>query len=184
MFDFDIRQLFPRFILADKNGYAMARAIEAGLKYFLNVVQDGLDCVQNPEKMPEWRLDEMAWEYDILYDYDADIATKRNWISDAMHFYRVYGTAQGIVQYLKAAFDSASVEEWWEYGGDPFHFKVNATGEWSEEAEAWAWKSIAWVKNLRSVLDTITFNAGDVTTTILTLAAPFGTTITDAVTAT
>ena len=173
MFDFDVRDLFPNFLLADKNGYAMAKAIEAGLKYFLKTCRQGLDCIQNPDEMPEWRLDEMAWEYNILYDYSADIETKRNWIKNALQFYSLYGTAEGIVKYLEAAFDSASVEEWWEYGGEPYHFRVNATGEWSEEAEAWAMKSINAVKNVRSVLDTITFNTGEAATQLATAAAAY-----------
>ena len=183
MIDFDIRDIFPRFILEDKNGFAMAKAIEAGMKYFLERVQGGLDCIQDVEKMPEWRLDELAWEYNILYDYDADVEIKRSWIRNARDFYAKYGTAEGIVQYLRAAFDSASVEEWWQYGGDPYHFRVNTTGEWSVENDAWARKSIAAVKNVRSVLDAITFNAGEAVTEILTLAAPCGITITNEVTA-
>ena len=179
MFEFDIRQIFPRFILADRNGFALARAIEAALVYFLEKCQDGLDCVLDPDTMPEWRLDELAWEFNILYDYNADVETKRGWIKNARDFYAIYGTAEGIVQYLEAAFNHATVEEWFEYGGDPFHFRVVATGEWSEEAEAWARKSIEAVKNVRSVLDTITFNVGNVSVPLLTLMAPFSMDITD-----
>ena len=179
----NIFQIFPRFILEDKDGFAMCKALEAGMKYFLEKCQDGLNLILDVDEMPEWRLDELAWEYNILYDYDADVEIKRKWIANAMKFYSIYGTPAGIVQYLKAAFDNASIEEWTEYGGDPYHFRVNTTGEWSVENDAWARKSIAAVKNVRSVLDAITFNAGDVETTILTLAAPCGITITNEVTA-
>ena len=107
MFEFDFSRLFPRFLLNDKNGYAMAKAIEAGLNYFLEKCQDGLDCVQNVEKMPEWRLDEMAWEYNILYDYAAPVATKRIWIANAIEYYAKYGTAAAITKYLEGVFGSA-----------------------------------------------------------------------------
>ena len=183
MFTFNAEEWVPRFILKDKNGYAIAKAIEAGLQNMNDTVSQGLKCIADYETMPEWRLDELAWEYNILYDYDADVEIKRKWIANAMKFYSIYGTPAGIVQYLKAAFDNASIEEWTEYGGDPYHFRVNTTGEWSVENDAWARKSIAAVKNVRSVLDAITFNAGDVETTILTLAAPCGITITNEVTA-
>ena len=180
---FDIKRLVPRFIYNDPNGYALSKAIEAAFEYVIEKVEEGLAILQNPDSMPEWRLDELAEDYNILYDYEADVETKRGWIKNARAFYLLYGTAEGIVRYLEAAFDSASVDEWWEYGGEPYHFRVNATGEWSEEAEAWAMKSVEAVKNLRSVLDTITFNTGDVTAPLTTLAAVYGMEITEELTA-
>lgn len=180
MFEFDIQRLFPKFLLKDKNGYAMARAIEAGLKYFLERCQQGLDCVQDVDKMPEWRLDEMAWEYNILYDYSESVETKRKWIKYATDYYAKYGTAAAIVKYLEGVFDSVTVEEWWEYGGDPCHFRVIVTGEWSAVADEWAKKAIAEVQNVRSVLDNIIFNAGSVTIDLNIAAAVCGVDIEDA----
>jgi len=183
VFTINIERWVPKFILNDKNGYAIAKAIETAMQTMNDIVAQGLACVSDFYQMPEWRLDEMAWEYNILYDYNADVETKRGWIANALKFYSLYGTAEGIVQYLEAAFDSASVEEWFDYGGDPFHFRVNATGEWSEEAEAWAMKSIEAAKNVRSVLDTITFNTGDATATLTTLAAAYAAEIIEETTA-
>ena len=77
MIDFSIMQLFPDFLLADKNGFAMAKAIEKALQIMCDTVQTGVDTVQNVDKMPEWRLDEMAWELGCLYDYNASIDAKR-----------------------------------------------------------------------------------------------------------
>ena len=92
MMQFDLRRILPRFLLEDKNGYAMAKAIEAGLVKFLSAAKDGLDTLSNVEIMPEWRLDELAWEYNIVYDYDAEIDTKREWIRDAIALTRQIGT--------------------------------------------------------------------------------------------
>lgn len=181
MVTFDIADLFPRFLLNDKNGHAMAKAMEAGLKYFLEKCQDGLDTLTDIDKMPEWRLDELAWEYGILYDYRADIETKRAWIKDATPYYLLYGTVAGIKQYLEGRFDSIDVQECWQYGGDPFHFRVIVTGEWSDEADEWAKKAVAATKNVRSVLDTITFNAGTVDVQLYTAAAVCGIDIADEV---
>lgn len=163
MFELDITKWVPKFILADKNGYALAKAIEAGLQAANDIVSQGVDCITDVDAMPEWRLDEVAWEYNILYDYDADIATKRKWVSDAVQTYAIYGTPEIIIKYLSAAFDTAYLEEWWQYGGDPFHFRVTVAGEWTDENDAWAQKSIAKTKNVRSILDNIIFNAGEST---------------------
>ena len=159
MFQFDIADLFPGFLLNDKNGHAMAKAIEAGLKYFLEKCQDGLDCVQNVEKMPEWRLDEMAWELNCLYDYTADVAAKRRWIRDAVPLFASYGTPSSIYNFLTGYFDDIELEENWQYSGDSFHFRVTLSGEWTDDREAWARKAIAAAKNVRSVMDTLAAGA-------------------------
>lgn len=157
MMKFDLTRLVPRFILEDKDGYAMAKAIEAGLKDFLTVAQQGLDTWGNVEKMPEWRLDELAWEYNIPYDYNAETDVKREWIRNVQALSRLYGTPEGITQYMGGYFESAKLLENWEYGGDPFHFRMEFPGSWTPEKVAWATRAINNVKNVRSVLDTYTF---------------------------
>ena len=159
MFDIKAEQITPQFILNDKNGYAVAKAIEAALQAFNDIVLDGFKCITDVDSMPEWRFDELAWEYNLLYDESADIETKRRWIADAPLFYALSGTAAGIEKYLKAAFNTATVEEAAAYEGDPFHFRVVVSGKWSLENNAWAYETIGRIKNVRSVLDSITFNS-------------------------
>lgn len=182
MFTIDIEQFTPKFILADKNGYALARALEAGLNRMNAIVKQGVDCLSDYNTMPEWRLDELAWEYNILYDYNAEIATKREWIANATQFYNLYGTPRGIVQYLEAVFDTVNLEEWWQYNADPFHFRVTVTGEWSETADDWAKKAVAMTQNVRSVLDNIIFNSGGATIPLKVAAAIAGIDIADEIT--
>ena len=150
---FDIGRIFPRFILQDTNGRAMAKAIEAGLNYFLTRAQNGLDTLQDVDKMPEWRLDEMAWEMNCLYDESADVEIKREWIRNAIPLYSIWGTKRSVVEYLKGYFGEIELEENWQYEGDPFHFRVTVGGEWTPENEAWATRAVERAKNVRSVLD-------------------------------
>lgn len=159
MMDFEIKNIVPRFILEDKNGYAMAKAIETGLKRFLSIAQQGLNAWNDPDKMPEWRLDELAWEYNIPYDYMADIEIKRRWIRSVHTLARLYGTPEGIIQFMTGYFPETTLQEAPEYGGDPFHFRVNFGGSWTPENVAWATKAINMVKNVRSVLDQYKFRA-------------------------
>lgn len=156
---FDISRLFPKFILRDKNGKAVSKAIEAALHYFLEKSQDALDTLTDVDKMPEWRLDEMAWELNCLYDYDAEESVKREWIRKAYDSYRIHGTAEGIRQYLGTYFGESSVEEFWEFGGDPGEIRVNVRGERSDENEAWIRKAVEKAKNVRSSLQTINYIA-------------------------
>lgn len=155
MFTFDVTRHVPRFILNDKNGYAVAKAIEAAVQIMNDTIKQGVDCVLDCDAMPEWRLDEMAWETNCLYDYKADIATKREWIKNAIPLYRLFGTPQAVYQYIGSFFSDVELEENWQYGGEPYHFRVTVGGEWTPENEAWARKAIDTAKNVRSVLDSL-----------------------------
>ena len=157
MFTFDITRHVPRFILEDKNGYALAKAIEAGIQMMNDTIQQGVACLFEYDTMPEWRLDELAWEYNIPYDYSASIDAKREWIKNRLALSRMYGTPEGITRYLKGYFGDAKIEEFWEYSGDPFHFRMIFPDSWTPEKVAWATKAIETLKNVRSVLDSYTF---------------------------
>lgn len=155
--NFQIEELAPKFLLADRNGYALAKAIEKGLTAMCAVVQNGLDTVLDTNKMPEWRLDEMAWELGILYDYGAALEEKRRWIREATPMFAAYGTPQAIYDYLLGVFEMVVVQESWEYGAAPFTFRVLVSGEYTAANEAWALKAIQQTKNARSVLDMMVF---------------------------
>ena len=84
------------------------------------------------------------------------IEQKRYWITNATYLYTVYGTPQAIYNFLEGFFQTVQVEENWEYGGDPFHFRVTVSGGSYDAAKiAWAQKAIMNVKNTRSVLDAV-----------------------------
>lgn len=157
MLDTDIRQRVPEFILNDKNGYALAMAIERGMTMLRDTIMSGVGMVLDTENMPEWRLDELAWEYNIPYDYDAHIDIKREWIARAIDLSRLHGTPEGIRQYMNGVFDDTEVLEAWDYGGEPYHFRMAFPGSWTPEKVAWATAASETVKNVRSILDRYTF---------------------------
>lgn len=150
---FDISRLVPRFLYKDKNGYAISKAIEVAFKYVTASVEHGIAIIQDPEQMPEWRLDEMAGELGCLYDYSGTLESKRTWIANAIPLYSISGTPKAIYDFLEGVFDEIELEEYWQYGGEPFHFRVTVEGEWTPKTEAWAKNAIATAQNLRSVLD-------------------------------
>ena len=155
MFTFKAERWVPKFILDDTNGYAVAKAIEAAMQALNGVVAQGLACIYDFDTMPEWRLDELAWETNCLYDYNAGVEAKRIWIKNAIPYYRLFGTPQAVYKFLSGYFDGVELEENWNYGADPFHFRVTVDGTWTPENEAWARRAIAAAKNVRSVLDAL-----------------------------
>lgn len=155
MFTFKVERYLPKFILADKNGYAIAKAIEAAMQYMNDTISSGVKMITDFDSMPEWRLDELAWETNCLYDYTADVETKREWIKNAIPLYRLYGTPRALEKFVGSYFNGIEVDENWIYGGEPFHFRVTVDGIWTPENEAWARKAIDTAKNVRSVLDSL-----------------------------
>ncbi len=153
MFDIDITRLVPKFILNDRNGYALAKAIEAGLRYFLDKVQEGVNVLLDVDSMPEWRLDEMAWELNSLYDYNGEIENKRKWIRNALPYYMILGTPQSIINYLEGYFEKVTL-----IPGAPYHFSINIVGELDEGKETWLQYAVETAKNVRSVFDGISMS--------------------------
>lgn len=149
----EMEQLLPEFLRQDRNGAALGAAIEKGLNLFLEAIQAGLELTLDPEKMPEWRLDEMAWELGCLYDYRAELPQKRRIIRDAVPLYAVFGTPDAIYKYLGSYFDRVEVEENWLYGGEDFHFRVSITGGVDARKLTWVREAVEKTKNVRSVFD-------------------------------
>ena len=156
MFKIDISKWVPKFILWDKNGYALAKAIEAGLQMMNDAVKKGVDCIVDYDTMPEWRLDELAWETNFLYDYSADVEIKRRLLKNVFDIYRRLGTAAAVENALRAIFPGSDLQEWFEYGGEPYYFRLEIelpdSGITAEQQER-ALRSILFYKNVRSVLE-------------------------------
>ena len=153
MFTVEINKLVPQFIYNDKNGYALAKAIEAGLQELNDGIRQGVDIMNDIDEMPEWRLDEMAWELNCLYDYKGAIESKREWIRTAQSLYRLLGTPRSILNYIEGIFDEVTIEENWLYNGSPYHFRIMFNGEWNPASYSLVSDAVARAKNVRSVLD-------------------------------
>ena len=86
MFQFDIQKWIPKFVWNDRNGHALAMAINAGLKMLNDSAAVGLKLINDYDAMPEWRLDELAWETNCLYDYTLQSRQKDNGLKMQCHF--------------------------------------------------------------------------------------------------
>ena len=155
----EMSKLFPAFLLADRNGNAMAAAIYAAMKLVREKVQNALKLMTDVSAMPEWMLDEMAWEIGGLYDYSADIEAKRRWIERATPLFAALGTPKAIYDFLEGYFKSVQLEESAEYGGEPYHFRITVSGAWDEQKAAWVRKAVDAAKNVRSVLDDVSIGS-------------------------
>ena len=154
---FENTQIFPAYLLRDKNGAAICAAVKTALDAFLTDLQTGIDLLFDIDSMPEWRLDEYAWELGCLYDYTGSVASKRKWLKSAGAINRINGTKAALEQYLKGVFTTVLIEEWFDYDTDsPYHFRVTVTGNVSQSSLSWLQKAVARVKPARAVMDALT----------------------------
>ncbi len=130
MLDFKIENMVPAFLMRDKNGYAMAKALEKLMQMTVQTAEEGLKLFGDVDDMPEWRLDEVAWEYDMSwYDFKATVQEKREQIRGLRAYYEILGTPEAVKRAIEDAFGAGTLKEWFEYGGTPGRFKVTTTGE-------------------------------------------------------
>lgn len=99
----------------------------------------------------------LANAYDVSID-GLEIKEARELISKALLLDRYNGTAWAIKEALKAVFPTAVVKEWFNYGGEPYFFKVKVTSQnesFDERTFNTLERLIKDFKNVRSVLEAI-----------------------------
>lgn len=155
MDDISLIALLPRFMREDETAQALCKAIEGELQ---GVNENALEFLYSLliDNAPEWFLDEMAWEMNInWYDIDADIEAKRNIIHNAPWIKHHLGTKAAVETTVADYFGTAVIEEWFEFDGDPFYFRVFTSPSLSEETAYRFMKAVNHTKNVRSHLKEI-----------------------------
>jgi len=120
----DLLTLQTKHMQHDPTTKGICSALTPQFKQVANEVENCLIFARIDE-LPEEVLDELAYELHIeWYDTNASIDVKRALIksSDIVHMY--HGTPFAVGQVVQDYFGDGYVEEWWEYGGDPYHFRV------------------------------------------------------------
>ncbi len=114
----------------------------------------------NIENFNESILDELAVCFKIdWYDTSESIDIKRNKIKNCLKIYRYKGTVYAVETAINAVYKS-EVKEWYEYAGEPYHFKINIDADIaiSEERITKILEQVNYYKNARSYIDGIDIN--------------------------
>lgn len=115
----------------------------------------------NAQALPEAVLDELASELLIRwYDYSAGIQLKRDLVARSESVHRRMGTPNAIEQVASAYFGPSTVEEWYEYDGEPYHFRVRTPNMEAATDKNTAFRHVVErTQNLRSVFDGVQIDA-------------------------
>lgn len=124
IYDMDWESLLPEPLKSDKRIYAAAKAIAKQKRAVADAIWNTRVWMEI-DNLPEQILDLLAYDLDIRwYDGDYSLETKRSIIKSAFHVYKALGTKGAVKQALKNVYDAVEVYEWFEYGGEPYRFRV------------------------------------------------------------
>lgn len=149
----------PRVLAEDKRMAALATVIARALVSDL----DALPLAQiytRIDLLPEDLLDILATDFKIdWYDYDYPVEAKRNLIKTSFYVHRHLGTVGAVREAIRAIYPYSDIEEWFDYGGDPFTFLValNSGSSIIPVSQAEILKAVQIYKSLRSHLEAIVY---------------------------
>lgn len=175
VYDVDYTRLLPAPLKNDETISALGKAIAEELQKNIHNAQKTI-IYPNIDVLPEALLDVLAADFKVdWYDYEGSLEEKRKTIKDCMLIHRYKGTKYAVETALKSIYDNVKVIEWFEYDGEPYHFKVDIYDSSNDqEKRTKSLEKIQYYKNLRSVLDNVTFKLGIETKTVLNVGINSG----------
>lgn len=120
----EVIKLLPSWMRDDETIKALAVGTDAVTRALANkiILLSRWDKI---DQLSEAELDEMAWELNIKwYNSTAPIEAKRATIKNSDLVYSKLGTPYAVEQMLSDYFGKCEIREWFDYGGEPHHFKI------------------------------------------------------------
>lgn len=151
----------PEVLRNDEKMQALASAISDVLAQRKEEIS-GLLIYPRLEDLPEDLLDILAYDFKVdWYDYDYSEEEKRKTLADSFSVHRRLGTPYAVLAAISAIYPGTTLKEWFEYGGDPYHFKllIDATNDEITAAKhRRVLERIRIYKNARSVMDDVNYS--------------------------
>jgi phage tail P2-like protein len=120
----NLLRTLPDVLKNDKKMCALATVIADLLSGQVGEIRK-LKIYSQIDSLPEPLLDILAYDFKVdWYGYDYDIDVKRAQLKDSFNVRRHLGTRGAVERALSDIYPGTEVEEWFDYGGDPYHFRV------------------------------------------------------------
>ena len=154
--DTDYQLFFPENLKKYKNLKSLSLELERQLKRKIISKVPKLAIFKNLELQPDEVLSELAYQYMIdNWQENLDREVKINLIKNAYWSHSKKGTKKIIEDNLEKLGYPITLHEWFEYGGNPYTFKVtinhvNSDPNWIDKLL----EIINECKNCRSIIDT------------------------------
>lgn len=173
----DFTQIFPTALQHDPKMLALAQGFAAEALEVSGHLNDVL-IYSRFDELPEALVDILAYDMHVdWYDYDMPLKVKREVVKNSVRVHKRMGTKYAVETALGSVWPGSEVEEWFEYGGKPYCFRVKIpiTGSSiSENQQREGSRKIWFYKNLRSHLDSMEYVREAAKPAVLYLGGAFG----------
>jgi phage tail P2-like protein len=156
VYDVDFTRALPEPLKNDENMLALGRVIADELQENIRLARLNIIYARIDE-LEEAVLDILAHDLHIdWYDCESPIDIKRTVIKESVKVHKLMGTRPGVESVVRAYFGSGEVRHWYEYGGEPHHFRViSSNPSMTDERFTEFIRIMSSVKRLSSWLDNI-----------------------------
>ena len=159
MANYGLLDIVPENLLEDKHIRKITEVIDAALKdIYPETAYPAL--ISRIDELDSDTIDSLAWQWHVdFYDEDLSLEVRRELVKKSIDYHRHMGTNYAVDGVIKTCFQNAEIQENWEYGGNPYCFKVITihAGIPDEDELGRIVQAINSVKNTRSSLDGLGF---------------------------
>ena len=151
--------ILPQNLLVDKKINAAARALDDELQKITEATRNAL-LLPRLDELSEEVIDLLAWQWHVdFYEPSMSIETKRQLVRESIAWHRIKGTKAAVEKMAQTVFKGGVVTEWFEYGGEPYHFRIDllTAPNITQDDTARLLAVVNAAKNVRSVLDELRF---------------------------
>ena len=155
-----ILNIMPPNLAADRNVKMLAESFDEVLQKIISKIPD-VGIIPNlvfNRIVNETLIDLLAWQFHVdFYEPNFPIEIKLELIKKSLDWHFRKGTPSVVEEIIETVFLKAIIQEWYEYGGYPYRFRI-ATDEQipDEDTRNRLYRAINTVKNTRSFLDELT----------------------------
>lgn len=151
---------FPLALQGDQSVAALAEAIAETLAGRTEEI-GRLSIYPRIDQLDEKLLDILAYDFKVdWWDADYTLEEKRRTLKDSWRVHKLMGTKAAVETAISAIYPHTTVLEWWEYGGEPYHFRldINITNDSIDSAkQRRVLERLNYYKSLRSHNDGVTY---------------------------
>ncbi len=182
----NLMRVFPEALAMDNSMVALGSATAAVLEAVVNESRE-MSIYTRIDELPEDLLDILAHDFKVdWWDGDFTLEQKRQILKSSWYVHRTLGTKAGVTSAICSIYPDTKVLEWWEYEGQPYHFRLRINSTYADVSPALhqrVLEKVNYYKPLRSVLDTVEYYDAGASATMYTGAACVGVEMVDGATA-
>lgn len=172
----NLLRALPEVLANDESMRAVAAAIAETLEARTGEIET-LMIYARIDALPEPLLDMLAYDFKVdWWDANYTVEEKRATLKESWAVHRTLGTKAAVKKAISAISPNTDVAEWFEYGGEPYHFRllIQLTGERAApEKFQRVLERVMFYKNLRSWLDEVIYTAPPIRVPLTVTGATF-----------